>query len=43
MFQETGRVGSEGMDGEGRSGGMVRMEGVAGSWRRKKYKNDTGN
>ena len=29
-------VGGEGMDGEGRAGGMVRMGGVAGSWRRKK-------
>ena len=29
-------VGSAGMDGEGRAGGMVRMGGVAGSWRWKK-------
>ena len=30
QFQETGKVGGKGMDGEGRAGGMVRMEGVAG-------------
>ena len=29
-------VGGKGMDGEGRAGGMVRMGGVAGGWRRKK-------
>ena len=29
-------VGGEGMDEEGRAGGMVRMGGVAGGWRSKK-------
>ena len=29
-------VGGEGMDKEGRVGGVVRMGGVAGGWRRKK-------
>ena len=29
-------VGGEGMDGERRAGGKVRMGGVAGGWRRKK-------
>ena len=35
-------VGGEGMDEEGRVGRMVRMGGVAGGWRRKKYMNETG-